>query len=52
MAGNEVPIALTIATVVSHIANLILGITLFVFTLLDSKRGTNRYGDSPKYPTG
>lgn len=52
MAGNEVPISLTIATVVSHIANLILGITLFVFTLLDSKRGTNRYGDSPKYPNG
>lgn len=27
-----------------------LGVTIFVFTLLDSQRGTNRWGVSPKYP--
>ena len=52
MAGNDAPIALAISTVVANIATIIIGIMVFVFTLLDSKRGSNRYGDSPKYPNG
>lgn len=32
-----------------YIAALALGITIFVFTVLDSKPETNKYGPSPKY---
>lgn len=48
----DTPVALPIVIIVSSIATMILGIIVFVFTLLDSNRGTNRYGDSPKYPNG
>lgn len=34
---------------VSVIVSLIAGIATFVFTLLDSKPETNKYGESPKY---
>lgn len=34
---------------VSVVVSLIAGIATFVFTLLDSKPETNKYGDSPKY---
>ncbi len=36
----------------SYIASYGLGILLFVLTLLDSQRGTNKYGPSSKYPLG
>ncbi|MBR5169187.1 MAG: DUF805 domain-containing protein [Muribaculaceae bacterium] len=31
------------------LASMVLGIVIFVFTLLDSERGENKYGPSPKY---
>ncbi len=31
------------------IASIILGIIIFVFSLLDSEKGENKYGPSPKY---
>ena len=31
------------------IASAILGIIIFVFSLLDSEKGENKYGPSPKY---
>lgn len=31
------------------IASIILGIIIFVFSLLDSERGENKYGPNPKY---
>ena len=34
---------------VSVVVSLIAGIATFVFTLLDSKPETNKYGESPKY---
>lgn len=34
---------------VIYLINLGLSITVFVFTLLDSHRGENKYGPSPKY---
>lgn len=33
-----------------YLAFYIFGLVLFVFTVLDSKRGTNKYGTSAKYP--
>lgn len=35
---------------VLSLVGTILSIVIFVFTLLDSDRGTNQYGPSPKYP--
>lgn len=32
------------------LASMVLGVVVFVFTLLDSERGENKYGPSPKYP--
>jgi uncharacterized membrane protein YhaH (DUF805 family) len=34
---------------VLFLASLVLGITMLVFTILDSHRGVNKYGPSPKY---
>ena len=34
---------------VAYLATAVLGITIFVFTLLDSKPQENKYGPSPKY---
>jgi uncharacterized membrane protein YhaH (DUF805 family) len=39
-----------LALLVLGVAAIGLGIALFVFTLLDSTPGPNRYGPSPKYP--
>ena len=35
--------------IVCSFVSLIAGIATFVFTLLDSKPETNKYGESPKY---
>ena len=42
------PIAATVMSF-SSIPMVILGIVIFIFTLFDSKWGTNKYGPSPKY---
>lgn len=34
---------------VGSLATTVLGIIVFIFTVLDSKWGTNKYGPSPKY---
>lgn len=34
---------------VAYLVTAVLGITIFVFTLLDSKPAENKYGPSPKY---
>jgi uncharacterized membrane protein YhaH (DUF805 family) len=36
---------------ITGLLSIIIGIIVFVFTLLDSKPGMNKYGDSPKYPS-
>ncbi len=35
--------------IISGIVSFIIGLTVFVFTLLDSKPEPNKYGESPKY---
>lgn len=37
---------------VTYLVQLVLGVTIFVFTLLDSKPLENKYGLSPKYQNG
>lgn len=39
-----------IAVSICSMASMIIGIVIFIFTLLDSQRGANKYGPSPKYP--
>ncbi len=38
-----------IAALLLYIARMVLGLAIFVFTLLDSQPEANKYGDSPKY---
>ena len=42
-------IFLAVTSLVSSLIVLVLSITIFVFTLLDSKPAENKYGPSPKY---
>ncbi len=37
---------------ISYLVMLIIGILIFVLSLLDSRRGPNKYGPSRKYPMG
>ena len=47
-AMQQSPVAATLMSVCGF-GSFILGIITFIFTLLDSKWGTNKYGPSPKY---
>lgn len=53
--GDQIPLAIVFLASLLQITSFVsfgMAIALLVFTFMDSQRGPNKYGASPKYPLG